>query len=470
VCAAPRDRVGTLNHESVTCVSERQTDRDGGTEGGLCKDEWGESNPMLCCESTIKTTRTLTAGHPLVGAPVECACATLVDNAGVTAPDQSAIPVQSERQIEAWERQIESREVERKLRKRVVAFSRWSQQRGETVTTAAAAVDVSVRTLQRWRRGWRIDRLAPRPRGRPCQCAMPEVRQDVVAFLDATGPATGLPALRDRYPHVARAELVELLTDYRGDWRLAHAREQSELHWLRAGSVWAIDFSHPPHDIDDSFPAIFAVRDLASHQQLLWLPVEDETADTVIDALHALFEEYGAPLVLKCDNGSAFVARDTKQFLCDWSVIPLYSPPYAPWYNGTIERANRRLKEETAFLAEKAGHPGYWTSADLHRARLESNRLARPAGADGPTAEEVWESRVLLSMDERDTLFENLEARRRAVCREREVDPDVPLAHHLETEIVRLALQPVLENLSYLHITRRRIAPAINRRKRDRIV
>ena len=72
-------------------------------------------------------------------------------------------------------------------------------------------------------------------------------------------------------------------------------------------------------------------------------------------------------LVLKCDNGPGFVARATKEFLRNWSIITLYSPPYAPWYNGAIERANRSLKEETAFLAEKAGHPGYWTSAELHQ-------------------------------------------------------------------------------------------------------
>jgi hypothetical protein len=131
------------------------------------------------------------------------------------------------------------------------------------------------------------------------------------------------------------------------------------------------------------------MRDLASQQQLLWLPGEDEPADTAIEALHSLFDEYGAPLVLKCDNGPGFVARATKEFLQNWSIISLYSPPYASWYNGAIERANPSLKEETAFLAEKAGHPGYSTGAELHQARRESNRLARPRGPEGPVAEDV---------------------------------------------------------------------------------
>jgi transposase InsO family protein len=292
----------------------------------------------------------------------------------------------------------------------------------------------------------------------------------VVAFLDDKGPATGLPTLRHHYPQVARAELVELLTTYRGEWRQAHVREQSELHWLRPGSVWAMDFSHPPQLIDVCFPSIFTVRDLASQQQLLWLPVENETADTVNDALHELFGEYGAPLVVKCDNGPGFVARKLKQFLRDWSVVTLYSPPYAPWYNGAIERANRSLKEATEHLAEQAGHAGSWTSADVHAARLQLNRLRRPWGADGPTPEETWESRTALTMDERDMLFENLDTARLALCREREVDSDATLVHHLESEIIRLALQPVLESGRYLYVTRRRITPVLNRRKRDKIM
>ena len=387
------------------------------------------------------------------------------------APSHVAHPVPlPDRVTEAWDRQADSRRAEREVRKRSVAFSRWAQWRGQPLASAAGALQVSLRSLERWRLDWKTDRLALRPRGRPCRCAAEGVRRDVIDFLDNTGPATGLPALRHRYPHVARAELVELLTGYRGHYRQTHARQQSELHWLRAGSVWAIDFAHPPRAIDGCFPTIFAVRDLASQQQLLWLPVEDETADTAIDALHVLFTEHGAPLVLKCDNGPAFKARAMKQFLGDWSVVTLYSPPYAPWYNGAIERANRSLKEVTGHVAEAAGHPGSWTGADLHAARRQLNRLTRPWGATGGTPEEVWESRKPLTMDERDVLFENLNAARRAVCLEREIDSAAPLPHAVETEIVRLALQPVLERLGYLHITRRRITPELNRRKRDRIM
>jgi len=80
------------------------------------------------------------------------------------------------------------------------------------------------------------------------------------------------------------------------------------LHWRRPGTVWAIDFAEPPLSIEGSFDYLLAVRDLASGMQLLWLPVTDETARTAMAGLEALFRQHGPPLVLKSDNGSAFIA------------------------------------------------------------------------------------------------------------------------------------------------------------------
>ena len=197
----------------------------------------------------------------------------------------------------------------------------------------------------------------------------------MTSFLTAQGPSLSLATLKAEYPDVARAELASLRGNYCTWWRATHTVERCELDWRCPGSVWALDFSHPPHRIDGCFRAIFNVLDLASHQQLLWLAVDREDAATVIDALADLFEEHGAPLVLKCDNGPAFIARLTKGFLGEWSVFPLYSPPYCPRYNGGCERANRTLKELTAHRAESAGRAGFWTSDDL----LDCASACKPA-------------------------------------------------------------------------------------------
>ncbi len=46
------------------------------------------------------------------------------------------------------------------------------------------------------------------------------------------------------------------------------------------------------------------------------------------------------------------------------------------------------------------------------------------------------------------------------VMAQRELDPTVALSHYPQTEIERIAAQPVLEQLGLLYITRRRITPA----------
>ena len=87
-----------------------------------------------------------------------------------------------------------------------------------------------------------------------------------------------------------------------------------------------------------------------------------------------LFRRYGAPLVLKRDNGSNLNHEAVNELLARWRVIPLNSPRHYPRYNGAIERAQRELK--AAFLARwleidprtcPASAVAAWTVYDLNR-------------------------------------------------------------------------------------------------------
>jgi hypothetical protein len=70
-----------------------------------------------------------------------------------------------------------------------------------------------------------------------------------------------------------------------------------------------MDFSESPFLINQQYRYIFSVRDLASGFQLAWQPVASQTAEEVIPILRRLVQQHGAPLVLKSDNGSAFIAE-----------------------------------------------------------------------------------------------------------------------------------------------------------------
>jgi hypothetical protein len=149
--------------------------------------------------------------------------------------------------------------------------------------------------------------------------------------------------------------------------------------------VWAIDFSEAPRDIEGEYPYLLAVRDLASKYTLLWQPVVEMTAEVTVAALSELFAAWGAPLLLKADNGAPFHAEATTSFLAAMQVQVLYSPAYTPRYNGAIEAGIGSLKTRTRRLAAGHGHAVEWTCDDVEAAWMEANTLSFPFGENGPT-------------------------------------------------------------------------------------
>ena len=174
-----------------------------------------------------------------------------------------------------------------------------------------------------------------------------------------------------------------------------------ELTWNCPGRVWAMDHAKPSQPVDGIYPATFAVRDLASGMVLDWLSVPDEMSVTTRDALLALFVEFGPPLALKSDNGSAFKG-DVITFLDDWQVTPLPSPPQTPYYNGSREAGIGVLKNHTRHQAALAGHPGIWTCDDTEAARRQTNEFHYPNAHNQPTTLEVWQSRSPIHQTEQD--------------------------------------------------------------------
>ncbi len=57
-------------------------------------------------------------------------------------------------------------------------------------------------------------------------------------------------------------------------------------------------------------------------------------------------------------------------------------------------------------------------------------------------------------------MWQHLRSEIATVMAQRELDPTVALSHYPQTEIERIAAQPVLEQLGLLYIARRRITPA----------
>jgi transposase InsO family protein len=258
--------------------------------------------------------------------------------------------------------------------------------------------------LYRWKTRWKKQRLRVSGRGRPARRADLKTRRQLLALIELLGPGVGVPSLQAAFPQMARREVRDILCRYRRAWKRKRRLLALVLHWQRPGSVWAIDFAEPPLPVDGCYKYLFAVRDLASGKQLLWLPVTDESARTAVDALELLFRQHGPPLVLKSDNGSAFIAHETQRLLDRWRVWPLRSPPEWPEYNGACEAGIGSMKTRTHHEASRCGRPGAWTCEDVEAARLQANETARPRGLYGPTPEEAWRQRKAISAKDR-TVF-----------------------------------------------------------------
>jgi transposase InsO family protein len=319
----------------------------------------------------------------------------------------------------------------------------------------AEMLNLSPRTLRDWRHDFAVGTRPIRALGRPVLRSPRERRDEVIHLIDEAGPAIGVPALREAFPTMPRAELDDLLTRYRRVWRRRHYQPLRVLHWHKAGRVWAIDFTGPLPAIEDHCPYILAVRDLASGRQLLWLPTEAATGRVATDALAGLFALHGAPLVVKCDNGSPFTSGTLRQLNHDAGVEMLFSPPGMPRYNGAIEAGIGSLKTRTEQHAARHGRPGEWLFDDLAAATHEANAVARAGGA---SADATWASRTKISAEER-TLF-RAEVNRQLTALDANPETDLS-ASARERHSIRRAL----EGLGYLTYTRRRLPLPITSKK-----
>ena len=289
-----------------------------------------------------------------------------------------------------------------------------------------------------------------------------EAREEVIRWLDTHGPHLGVPALRVCFPRMGRAELSDLVRRYRRVWRARHRVPLRVLHWSGIGRVWAIDFTGPLLTLEGDGRFVLAVRDLASGRQLLWRAVKEATGEVVREVLADLFARCGVPVVLKCDNGSAFICAAVRELLTEREVVVLYSPPHWPRYNGAIEAGIGSMKERTAACAARSGHAGVWTWDDLAGAQAEANTQSRPWCENAASADSVWEGRAPITGQERTAFAAAVaEAYKQRLL---EACADDREKVTLEASVARSAIELALVKCGYLQYRRRSIPPPIKRK------
>ena len=354
------------------------------------------------------------------------------------------------------------RMAERSVRRSAVVFLRWVRGHGLSCAQAAERLGVSACTLREWRERWREDHLALRDRGRPVEQLDGWLRGAILSLFDLMGPQVGLPTLQGLFPDVPRAALEDLQRRYRRVFRWKNGYVVHALRWTRPGTVWATDFTTPPKSIEGLWERVILVRDLASGRTLSALPSPGEPAWVVVQVLEGLFRCFGAPLVLKLDNGGAFRSEEVKACLRRWGVWPLYSPEGTPSYNGSIEAGIGSIAVRAHYQSARHDRPGEWTCDDVEAAMMQANETGRPNGAWEPTPDDSWRARLPITADEREAFDQICRNRVEEEYTRQGILPMGDLQHREQASVDRVAISRALIDGGFLLIRRRRIPPPIS--------
>lgn len=179
-------------------------------------------------------------------------------------------------------------------------------------------------------------------------------------------PTLGLPRLRrlaGSPPKNATATYIRRLKTLLARRR---RRRWCRVQWLVPGAVWAIDGTWLDRPVPAFGRRALIVVDLHRRKTLALQSVRGERAADVRALLLRLVARHGPPLVLKADNGSAFIARCVAELCGEHGITLMHSPVRCPRWNGTCEVSGRWAKVRALAAAVARG------AIDLCQADLDA--------------------------------------------------------------------------------------------------
>lgn len=274
----------------------------------------------------------------------------------------------------------------------VKSIQRWREQGGPSCRRLLAAAGLPRSSFLRWQQRIRRGRPAIRTaavrnvqvleKQSPAKAA--EIRTKIAGLSHGRQRSRGAPALFQTVKTwLSRRAFQILLRDRRQE--IAREREAActRIEWSRPASVWAMD----PGQLGPRRWNL--VGDLASRFRFELVAATTLPARTIANQLAALFARFGAPLVLKRDNGSNLAGDEVDELLNAYGVIALNSPPHYPRYNGAIEYAQRELKERLGRLTAQ----GLELDEALAQVPTLLNATPRPCLNDRTAAEVFYPAR-----------------------------------------------------------------------------
>jgi hypothetical protein len=174
----------------------------------------------------------------------------------------------------------------------------------------------------------------------------PSVLDTEIRLLDhGVKRSAGTIELYRRYRFsVSRRELAWMVEWVRQDLKADRRAHLRRIEWLTPGIVWAMDFTEYDLSLAGKI-YLHNTQDLGSRYKFLPMVGGYPIGEEVAGYLSEKFDRYGAPLVLKRDNGGNMNHLAINEVLSESFVLPLNSPGYYAPYNGAIEESQREVKE-----------------------------------------------------------------------------------------------------------------------------
>lgn len=239
------------------------------------------------------------------------------------------------------------------------------------------------RCQRRGERLWNRPGLKKKPLENPAM-----LRQRLRGLRHGPCRSRGLPEVYKEYhEQISRRNLKAMSREIRLEINRETAATQGRIEWKTPRLVWAID------DLKlKSFNVQWnQVQDMGSRYKFRpGIGVGSRgpmKGYAVAERLAGLFDGYGAPLVLKRDNGSNLNHGAVNEVLEAYGVIALNSPVHYPQYNGAIEAG---LREVRACLREHYTWQTEWVWALGEGVVQDLNQRNRPC-LEGQTASQVFE-------------------------------------------------------------------------------
>lgn len=244
---------------------------------------------------------------------------------------------------------------------------------------AAEICGISYSAFYRYRQRMKNGKAVIRKRGRK---ALPDFEQallklDIAGLKHGRKRTAGTEKLRKECNGiVSRRTINRLIREVRREIILERYNNMTRIEWNCPHMVWSMD-DFQCNSWGNKFH-VNQVHDMTSKYKFEPLSSDSPLkGEEIAGNLDKLFSQYGAPLIMKFDNAANFKNSAVNDVLNDYRVITLNNPPYYPQYNGSMEHAQREVKQELKKMLWEFKNPDTFPFA-VRQAVHNINHKPRP--------------------------------------------------------------------------------------------